>query len=176
MPMGPSGKSPSATLGGWNLGINVNISKEKKDAAVKFVKFLTSDEAQIFQAVNGGRIPVRKDLFKKNADVLKANPHFESLYDVFINAKPRPVSPIYPQISDVMQIQVHKAITGAQPVDQSLKKICKKRHHRPAGQIQKKVALIKWGRPFAGAASFLRSRYQCRIRLELFTIDLAMKA
>jgi multiple sugar transport system substrate-binding protein len=124
VPMGPSGKNPSATLGGWNLGINVNISKEKKEAAAKFLKFMTSEEAQKFLAINGGRIPILKDLFK-NADVLKVNPHFESLYDVFINAKPRPVSPIYPQISDVMQIQVHKAITGAQPVDQSLKNMQK---------------------------------------------------
>lgn len=124
MPMGPSGKTPAATLGGWNFGINVNISKERKDAAVKFVKFMTSDEAQIFSSVNGGRIPIRKDLFK-NAEVLKANPHFEAFYDVFMNAKPRPVSPIYPQISDVMQIQVHKAITGAQPAEQSLKNMQK---------------------------------------------------
>jgi multiple sugar transport system substrate-binding protein len=124
MPMGPSGKNPAATLGGWNFGINVNITKEKKEAAVKFLKFMTSDEAQIYSSVNGGRIPIKKDLFK-NAEILKANPHFESFYDVFMNAKPRPVSPIYPQISDVMQIQVHKAITGAQPVDQSLKNMQK---------------------------------------------------
>ncbi|MDF2962121.1 MAG: ABC-type sugar transport system, periplasmic component, partial [Paenibacillus sp.] len=57
MPMGPSGKNPAATLGGWNFGINVNISKERKEAAVKFVKFMTSEEAQIFSSVNGGRIP-----------------------------------------------------------------------------------------------------------------------
>ncbi|WP_248928605.1 ABC transporter substrate-binding protein [Paenibacillus hamazuiensis] len=124
MPVGPSGKNPAATLGGWNLGINVNISKEKKEAAVKLIKFLTSDEAQTFASVNGGRIPIKKALFK-NADVLKANPHFESMYDVFMNAKPRPVSPIYPQISDVMQIQVHKAITGAQPADQAVKNMQK---------------------------------------------------
>lgn len=124
MPVGPSGKNPAATLGGWNLGINAYISKEKKEAAVKFVKYLVSEEAQAFSAVNGGRIPIVKSVFK-NADVLKANPHFESLYDVFINAKPRPVSPIYPQISDVIQIQTHKAITGGQTPDQSVKNMQK---------------------------------------------------
>jgi multiple sugar transport system substrate-binding protein len=124
MPVGPSGKTPAATLGGWNLGINVNITKEKKDAAAKFLKYLASDETQAFSAVNSGRIPIAKSAFK-NADVLKANPHFESLYDVFINAKPRPVSPIYPQISDVIQIEVHKAITGGQTPDQSVKNMQK---------------------------------------------------
>jgi multiple sugar transport system substrate-binding protein len=124
MPVGPSGTSSAATLGGWNLGINVNISKEKKEAAVKFVKYLASDEAQKFSAINSGRIPIVKSVFK-DADVLKVNPHFEAFYDVFINAKPRPVSPIYPQISDVIQIQTHKAITGAQPVEQSLKNMQK---------------------------------------------------
>jgi multiple sugar transport system substrate-binding protein len=124
IPVGPSGKTPAATLGGWNLGINVNITKEKKDAAAKFLKYLASDETQAFSAVNSGRIPIAKSAFK-NADVLKANPHFESLYDVFINAKPRPVSPIYPQISDVIQIEVHKAITGGQTPDQSVKNMQK---------------------------------------------------
>lgn len=110
MPVGPSGTAPAATLGGWNLAVNKNVSDEKKDAAVKFVKFVTSPEGQKILAL-GGRQPILKETYK-DQDVLAKNPHLDLLYNAFVNAKPRPVSPIYPQISDVMQIQIHKAITG----------------------------------------------------------------
>lgn len=110
MPVGPNGTTSAATLGGWNLAINKNIDEEKRAAAVKFIKFVTSPEGQKILAL-GGRQPILKETYK-DPDVLAKIPHLGMIYDVFINAKPRPVSPIYPQISDVMQIQVHKAITG----------------------------------------------------------------
>lgn len=109
MPIGPRGKEPGATLGGWNLAINKY--SRNVDAAVKFVKFWTSYDAQKFAAIEGARLPTRKAVYK-DPDVLKVNPHFASFYDVFVTAKPRPVSPFYPMLSDAMQIQIHRAITG----------------------------------------------------------------
>lgn len=119
MPVGPSGQAPAAALGGWNLAVNKNISDEKKDASVKFLKFITSPEGQKILAL-GGRQPILKETYK-DQDVLAKNPQLGLLYDAFVNAKPRPVSPIYPQISDVMQIQIHKAITGEIKPEEALK-------------------------------------------------------
>lgn len=109
MPIGPRGKEPGATLGGWNMAINKY--SRNVDAAVKFVKFWTSYEAQKLAAIEGGRLPSRKAVYK-DPDVLKVNPHFADFYEVLVTAKPRPVSPFYPMISDAMQIQLHRAITG----------------------------------------------------------------
>jgi multiple sugar transport system substrate-binding protein len=111
VPMGPKGSKPSATLGGWNLAINGNIPQERKDAAITFLKWMTGDEAQKIKALLGGNLPTRKAIYE-DADVLKANPHWKDFYSVFINAAPRPVTPVYPKISDAMQINIHKAITG----------------------------------------------------------------
>jgi multiple sugar transport system substrate-binding protein len=120
VPYGPKGKESSAALGGWDIGINANIDKSKVNAAVTFLKFIISEEAQKINAIDGGRLPVLQSTYK-DQDVLKANPYFADLYPAFISAKPRPVSPIYPQLADVMQIEIHKAITKKQPVDDALK-------------------------------------------------------
>jgi multiple sugar transport system substrate-binding protein len=111
VPMGPKGSKPSATLGGWNLAINGKIPAERKDAAVTFLKWMTGDEAQKTKALLGGALPTRKAVYE-DAEVLKINPHWKDFYSVFINAAPRPVTPVYPKISDAMQINIHKAITG----------------------------------------------------------------
>jgi multiple sugar transport system substrate-binding protein len=120
VPYGPKGNESSAALGGWDIGINANIDKSKVNAAVTFLKFIISEEAQKINAIEGGRLPVLQSVYK-DQDVLKANPHFADLYSAFVSAKPRPVSPIYPQIADVMQIEIHKAITKKQPVEEALK-------------------------------------------------------
>jgi len=120
VPIGPKGSKPSATLGGWNIAINGNIPKDRKDAAVTFAKWMTSDEAEKINALIGSRLPTRKALYE-DADVLKANPHWKDFYSVFVNATPRPIYPSYPKISDAMQINVHKAITGQITAEEAVK-------------------------------------------------------
>jgi multiple sugar transport system substrate-binding protein len=107
MPHGPMGTKGAATLGGWNLGISA-FSKHKKEA-VEVIKFLTSYEAEVLKSVIGGNIPTRKAVYK-DPIVLRFAPYYKDLYNVFINARPRPVSPIYPEISDKIQIYVHKVL------------------------------------------------------------------
>lgn len=120
VPMGPKGTKPSATLGGWNLAVNANIPADRKAAAITFVKWMASEEAQKINALSGGRLPVIKSVYE-DADVVKANPHWKDFYSVFINASPRPVNPAYPKISDALQINVHKAITGAISAEEAVK-------------------------------------------------------
>ncbi len=107
MPRGPMGAKGAATLGGWNLGISA-FSKHKKEA-VEVIKFVTSYEAEVLKSVVGGNIPTRKAVYK-DPIVLRFAPYYKDLYNVFINARPRPVSPIYPEISDKIQIYVHKVL------------------------------------------------------------------
>ncbi|MGF7400811.1 hypothetical protein PQ744_10450 [Thermoanaerobacterium thermosaccharolyticum] len=45
------------------------------------------------------------------------------MYDAFITAKPRPVTPFYPQMSDSMQINFHKALTGEITSQQAIQNI-----------------------------------------------------
>lgn len=118
IPKGPKGEnSGTSTLGGWNLAINKN--SRNSNAAWKLIDFLAGEEAQAIRAIKGGYLPVLKSTYK-DVEVLRANPHFEKLYDVFVNAKPRPVSPYYSKISRVMQVNIHRILTGGIETEEGL--------------------------------------------------------
>jgi len=111
---GKRGKG-AATLGGWNLGISA--FSEHPEEAWKFIKFLTGEKAQKVFALQSARLPTRHTIYK-DKEVLAYAPHYADFYQVFLNARPRPSGPLYPQISDQIQIAVHKALTlKASPID-----------------------------------------------------------
>lgn len=117
MPKGKDGSVGVPVLGGWNLGIN-KYSKHPEEAW-KFIQFATSEEGQKITALQGGNLPTLKSLYQ-DKDVLGKNPYWADLYKVFITAKPRPVSPFYPKMSDSMQINFHKALTGEISAQQAI--------------------------------------------------------
>ncbi|MGW8288088.1 MAG: ABC transporter substrate-binding protein [Desulfobulbales bacterium] len=99
-----------ATLGGWQLGIS-NYSKNK-DAAWKFIQFLTSKRIQRLYAVKAGKAPTRKALYQ-DQEVIRANPHFADMEEVFLTAYPRPRSPLYPAISNILQRYFSRVISDS---------------------------------------------------------------
>jgi multiple sugar transport system substrate-binding protein len=99
LPHFPGGRSHAA-LGGWQLGIS--RFSEHKDEAWRFVAFMTGPEAQKLLALRAGRAPTRKALYE-DREVIEANPHFADLEDVFLTAHPRPRTPLYPAVSNVLQ-------------------------------------------------------------------------
>jgi multiple sugar transport system substrate-binding protein len=107
LPHFPGGKSHS-TLGGWQVG--VSQYSENKQAAWRLVEFLTSEETQKRLALGAGLAPTRKVLYQ-DAEILKAHPQFSAMADVFRTAHPRPRSPLYPSISNVLQRYFSKAIS-----------------------------------------------------------------
>lgn len=122
IPRGKDGEVGTPVLGGWNLGIN-KYSKHPEEAW-KFIEFVTSEEGQKITALEGGNLPTIKSLYQ-DKEVLAKNPYWADFYDVFITAKPRPVSPFYPQMSDSMQINFHKALTGEIMAQQAIQNIAK---------------------------------------------------
>jgi len=74
---------------------------------------MSGPEGQKITAVEGGSAPTLVDLYDdeevQDAGVTFSEPAF---VEVLENAVPRPVSPIYPKISDIMQIELSKALTG----------------------------------------------------------------
>ncbi|MCK5504794.1 MAG: ABC transporter substrate-binding protein, partial [Thermodesulfovibrionia bacterium] len=103
------GNRSYSTLGGWQVGIS-SYSK-KKEAAWKFAKFLTGEKIQKILALKAGRAPTREALYK-DPEILKAYPHFSDLKDVFLTAHPRPRTPLYPAVSNVLQRYFSKAISS----------------------------------------------------------------
>lgn len=103
------GNKSYAALGGWQIGIS--SYSRNKDAAWRFAAFLASERVQKILAVHAGRAPTRKALYD-DPEILKANPHFADMKAVFLTAYPRPRSPLYPAISNVLQRYFSKAISN----------------------------------------------------------------
>ncbi|MDN4595334.1 ABC transporter substrate-binding protein [Polycladomyces subterraneus] len=118
LPAGDHGSA--ATLGGWMTGIN-RYSKHPKEAW-ELVKFMTGLEGQKITAQYGGSAPTYLPAYNDPA-VKNANPLFaqKDFVKGVSKAVPRPVSPDYPKISDIIQIEVSKAIVGKQTAEQAVK-------------------------------------------------------
>ncbi|MDF2959070.1 MAG: putative transporter-binding protein [Paenibacillus sp.] len=117
----PAGDAKSAAaLGGWLAGIN-KYSKHPKEAW-EFLKFMTGPEGQKIIAINSTQTPTYLPLFD-DPEVQKASPLFAN--KDFVNglqsAVPRPITPLYAKISDIIQVEVSKAIAGEQTADQAAK-------------------------------------------------------
>jgi multiple sugar transport system substrate-binding protein len=99
LPGFPGGKG-IATLGGWQLGISRFSSKP--ELAWRFVAFMTSAEMQKRVALATGRAPTRSALYD-DPELLTAIPQLKSLLETFRQAVPRPTTPVYAPLSNIMQ-------------------------------------------------------------------------
>ncbi len=112
------GHQSSPTLGGWHLGVNP-YSKHPEEAE-KFIEFLTSYDAQKTLSLTVGYKPTLKSLYK-DPDMNRAQPFTTSLYDAFQHASPRPVTPYYMMISQVIQPEFSAIISGIKEPEEALK-------------------------------------------------------
>lgn len=103
------GNKSYSTLGGWQVGIS-SYSKNK-EAARTFAEFLTSARIQKILALKAGRAPTRKALYE-DTEILESYPRFSDMKDVFLTAYPRPRTPLYPAVSNVLQRYFSKAISS----------------------------------------------------------------
>lgn len=107
-----AGQRPAATLGGWQLGVN-RRSRHPEEAKA-FVRFMTSPQAQRRLARDYGLHPARRALYR-DAALLAAQPHLAPLRAVFELARPRPVTPYYPRLSQVLQSELSAVVAGLRP-------------------------------------------------------------
>ncbi len=111
------GHDPAATLGGWQLGVNRHSRYPKE--ATAFVHFMTSAEAQKALALAYGLNPSRRTLYE-DIDLIAAQPHLAQLRAIFDRARPRPVTPQYVRISQVLQSEFSAVVAGLKPPDDAL--------------------------------------------------------
>lgn len=112
------GHAPASTLGGWQLGIN-RFSRHP-EAAEQLVRFLTSPAAQKDLALTIGYKPSRKSLYK-DPDLVREQPFLASLYGILMNARPRPVTPYYMMITQVLQPEFSSVISGIKSPQEALR-------------------------------------------------------
>jgi multiple sugar transport system substrate-binding protein len=106
---------PATCIGGWQLAVSA-FSKNKAEA-VKLVRYLSSPEVSKMQAILASHLPVFPEVYE-DAEVLKANPWFKDALPVVRTARSRPVSPRYPEVSDIIRTNLNAFLAGTKTADQ----------------------------------------------------------
>ncbi|MGH6690099.1 MAG: ABC transporter substrate-binding protein [Gemmatimonadales bacterium] len=108
MPAGPGG-SPTAALGGAQLAINRRT--EHPEAAWAVIEFLTRPEQMLERARVVGQFPPRVALYDSPQLAADLGIPPATARRVIEYAVPRPVTPVYNQLSEILQIHLHRALT-----------------------------------------------------------------
>jgi multiple sugar transport system substrate-binding protein len=120
LPVAKEGDTAHACLGGLDVCVNGAIDDAHKDAAIKFITWLTSQETQKQMTILSSQPPAFSAVYS-NADVLKQVPFYTDFFPIISEGKSRPVSPSYAKVSDAIQRNVHKALTKEMGVEDALK-------------------------------------------------------
>jgi multiple sugar transport system substrate-binding protein len=108
MPHAPGGTSV-ATLGGQQLAINART--RRPDIAYALVAHLTSPDQMLERARIAGEYPSRPALYDNRAlaGAIHAAPN--DVRRIIDHAVPRPVTPVYAELSELLQVELHRALT-----------------------------------------------------------------
>jgi trehalose/maltose transport system substrate-binding protein len=113
------GGGKAAVLGGHNMVISVY--SDNPGAMLKFIDYATSVDRITKNAVKYSKTPTTGASYDDEA-VKKAMPFADALRQGVENAKSRPVSPVYPQISEAIFKNVNEALAGQTSPADALKK------------------------------------------------------
>jgi multiple sugar transport system substrate-binding protein len=99
-------------LGGANLAITKSCAN--RETALRFIEFLTSDKVQQAAFAAGGQQPSITSVYTRpnveDPRIRRMRPFIETLHKGNQAARPRPVTPYYQQVSNVIQDAVHPAL------------------------------------------------------------------
>jgi multiple sugar transport system substrate-binding protein len=114
----PSGE-PTAALGGSLLAINAR--SEHPEAAWAVIEYLTRPAQMLDRAVQVGQYPPRRSLYQEGSALRgrMAIP-LVAIRRVIERARSRPVSPVYSELSGLLQIRLHEALTGQRDPGEAL--------------------------------------------------------
>lgn len=118
LPMGTPDQRSYSTLGGWQ--IMVSKHSDNKEAAIEFAKFRGSTIAQKMAALGLSHIPARESLYS-DAEVLEKMPFIEDMFPAFVSAYPRPKSPYYAEISNILQVETQMAFVEDKTAKEAVK-------------------------------------------------------
>jgi len=118
LPAGDGGESVSG-LGGWNFFINAFADTEAQDAAWEFVQYMTAPEQQKSYALGGSYLPTLTALYddpeiKENVPTVRLAP------EALKRTQPRPVSPVYSDMSLQMAEQFNASLSGDTPPQEAI--------------------------------------------------------
>jgi multiple sugar transport system substrate-binding protein len=117
---GYNGNEGAGVLGGYNLAIS-SYSKNP-EGSLAFIEYATDPEQQKIMATEASLPPTVTEVYD-DPEVKKAMPFAAELRDAIDQAQPRPVSPVYPQISEAIFNNVYSALQGKTSPDEASSKM-----------------------------------------------------
>jgi multiple sugar transport system substrate-binding protein len=117
MPHFPAGESAS-TLGGWQLGINKH--SRSPEAAKRFIRYMVSADTQEELAIAVGYKPSRRSVYYRPR-LREEQPFIVELLSVMERTQPRPVTPFYPRITQILQAEFSAVVSGIKKSDEAMK-------------------------------------------------------
>jgi len=112
------GGQKAGILGGHNDVISVY--SKNPGGALALVDYRTSEDDQTVKAAEYSLPPAMASIYDK-PEVTKAIPYAAELKQAIEQAKSRPLSPVYPQISEAIYKNVNEALSGAVSPEQAIK-------------------------------------------------------
>lgn len=103
------GQASAAALGGWHLGVNAFSARAA--LAERLAAYLCAAPAHKALALAYGYSPPRRSLYA-DAELAAAQPGLASLGALFELARPRPVSPNYVGLSQLLQSEFSAVLAG----------------------------------------------------------------
>ena len=107
-------------LGGYNLAISAY--SKNPEGSLAFADFATDPRQQALMATEASLPPTVTETYDDPA-VKKAMPFAEELRTAIDQAQPRPVSPVYPQISEAIYNNVYARSPGDMSPDEAASKM-----------------------------------------------------
>jgi ABC-type glycerol-3-phosphate transport system substrate-binding protein len=108
MPAGPGGSS-TAALGGSQLAINA--MSDHPEAAYTLIEFLLEPAQMLERARLVGQYPSRPALYDNEELAEALGVPAADARRIIERAVPRPVTPVYSELSDILQVHLHRALT-----------------------------------------------------------------
>ena len=108
-PSGDGGR-PSAALGGAQLAINAHTAEPA--LAWELVAFLTAPEQMLERARVAAQLPARRSLYGTGDLEAALSLPVGAAREAIDAAIARPVTPVYSELSEILQVRLHRALTG----------------------------------------------------------------
>ena len=117
-PMPRENGRAAAALGGAQLAINAR--SRQPEAAWALVQYLTAAEQMLERAQVAGQFPSRRSVYSdpRLREALPIAP--DRAREIIERGVPRPATPVYSQLSGILQIHLHRVLTRQEEPEQAL--------------------------------------------------------
>lgn len=115
------GSPGPGALGGYHLAVNAHTPPARRALAIELARHLTDHPAGVTLAVAYARNPARRSVYEDPRLRAEA-PAVATMVPLLAGARPRPVTPYYPMITDTLQAELSAVVSGLRSAEEALRR------------------------------------------------------